>query len=353
MENQSHTSDAKSQLSEHQGNNTILVKAGVCVLAVVVLYLVVFSHNKPDSSAKKLTIIHHADNFKIPKNEQDTQPTADVAYKSSKPLPKHLPRPSESVFEKNLIKLEATQDMARLRSPSSVVESNRKPNLLQQTQPSEYVNDENLLFAKQLANAGVSVVKANKHSKTEYKIFQGKIIPAVLETAINSDLPGMLRASITQDVYGESGEQLLLPRGSRLIGHYSSKIQTGQKRVYIIWSRAITPQHVDIALGSPGIDHLGRAGMSGDVDNHFMEIFGTSALLSLMALGSSLPSLGGKNDGLDGNAFQSAVTESFVDSSNQVMSDKRNIKPTIYVDQGTLLKVIVAKDLDFSTVATR
>src|SRR4029077_18659841 len=123
---------------------------------------------------------------------------------------------------------------------------------------------------------------ASRITDRDYLVLQGKFIDAVAETAMNSDLPGQVRALVSYDVYAESGGRVMLPRGTRLIGEYNTAIGKGQDRLFIVWTRAIRPDGIDIALLSGGTDPLGRAGLPGEVDNHFWTIFGTSALLSII-----------------------------------------------------------------------
>ena len=108
------------------------------------------------------------------------------------------------------------------------------------------------------------------------------MIPAVLETALDSDLPGYTRAVVSRDVRGFDGSTVLIPRGSRLIGQYKSGVALGQSRVFVIWTRVIRPDGVSVQIGSPATDPLGRAGLDGKVDNHFFTRFGGSILLSVM-----------------------------------------------------------------------
>lgn len=190
-----------------------------------------------------------------------------------------------------------------------------------------------------LSTADVENVEAGYVIDRSYKLLQGKLIPAVLETAINSDLPGMLRASVSESVYSEDGNVLLIPKGSRLIGEYRSGVQRGQSRVFVIWSRMLRPDGIDIKLDSPGTDTLGRAGLTGFVDTHFMERFGASALLSLIGSYAQQES---RNDNQ-----REAVADSFNRSSEIALEDSINIPPTVHINQGERINVFVAKDLNF------
>ena len=102
------------------------------------------------------------------------------------------------------------------------------------------------------------------------------MLTAVLETAINTEMPGTVRGIITRDVYGESGNVVLIPRGSRLYGSYSSQITRGQGRVEINWSRLMRADGVDVNVTFNAADQFGRSGIEGDVDNKYGSIIGNS-----------------------------------------------------------------------------
>ena len=140
---------------------------------------------------------------------------------------------------------------------------------------------------EQLDIANNSTVHATQIKDLSTKLLQGKMIGAILETAIQSDLSGMVRAEITEPVYSSNGKQLLIPQGSRVVGQYTGGLKNGQSRIFVVWQRVITPKGIDIALNSPGAGALGRAGHGGWVDSHFWERFGSSMLLSVMGGGTS------------------------------------------------------------------
>lgn len=176
-----------------------------------------------------------------------------------------------------------------------------------------------------------------------YRINQGKFIAAVLETAIQSDLPGMIRAVVREDVYSEDGKQVLVPAGSRIVGEYRSGLVRGQTRVAVIWHRVSRPDGVDITIASPGTDSLGVAGLTGDVDSHFFARFSGSVLLSLIDVyGKS------KN-----NQTVEVVGSDMKDASTIALQNSINIPPTVHVDQGTPIKVFVARDLSFQAIAAQ
>lgn len=194
-----------------------------------------------------------------------------------------------------------------------------------------------------------SVIHATQILKPSTTLAQGSIIAAILETRIVSDLPGMVRAITSEDVYSENGENLLLPKGSRLIGQYRNSIVGGQNRIFIIWARLIRPDHVDIKLNSPGTDALGGAGLNADiVEKHFFDQFGNSVLLSLIGAGASNIGVSKTDQYNSASAYRESISNSFNQAAQTTLQNNAPIKPTLYINQGTKVDVIVSKDLEFS-----
>ncbi len=176
-------------------------------------------------------------------------------------------------------------------------------------------------------------------------IIEGTVIAAVLETALNSDLPGYVRAVVTRDVKGFDGSKVLVPRGSRLIGQYKSGVALGQSRTFVIWTRLIRPDGGMIELASPATDGLGRGGLDGDLNTHFWERFGGAILLTLLNIGGAAIT-----DSSD-TSIVIASTRAGIDAGSSTLTSAQNIGPTVTVPQGSPVRVFVSQDLDFSTVA--
>lgn len=200
-------------------------------------------------------------------------------------------------------------------------------------------------FAQRLGVGDSSkAAKASKLRDLTNTIIEGTVIAAVLETALNSDLPGYVRAVVTRDVKGFDGKKVLVPRGSRLIGQYKSGVALGQSRTFVIWTRLIRPDGAMIELAAPATDGLGRGGLDGDVDTHFFERFGGAILLTLLNIGGAAIS-----DSTD-TSIVIASTRAGVDAGSSSLSQGMNIGPTVTVPQGSPVRVFVSQDLDFSTV---
>lgn len=174
-------------------------------------------------------------------------------------------------------------------------------------------------------------------------VLEGTILSGVLETAINSDLPGYVRAVVSDNVRSFDGTRVLVPRGSRLIGQYRSGLAIGESRAFVIWTRLVLPDGASIRIASPATDTLGRAGLSGSVDRHFLQRFGSAILLSVVGAGLDLAaaSAGGSNQVIVGTTSDAyAIAQAALQSS-------MNIPPTVKVPQGSPIRIFVARDLYF------
>lgn len=192
-------------------------------------------------------------------------------------------------------------------------------------------------FASRVGGVGGGPAVARSDIEPKTTVTQGTMIPAVLETAINTDVPGYVRALVSQDVRSFDGTRVLIPRSSRLIGQYQSGLQAGQKRAYVIWTRLIRPDGVSVAIASPGSAFDGSGGIPGKVDSHFFSRFGSAMLLSVIG-GLSTVGSGGTAVVLGGG--QSAASTA--------LQQNGQIGPTIRVRPGEPIRVVTARDLDFS-----
>ncbi|UDF05242.1 TrbI/VirB10 family protein [Asticcacaulis sp. AND118] len=185
-------------------------------------------------------------------------------------------------------------------------------------------------------------VRATRITAPSRTVSQGTLIPAVLETALNSDLPGYTRALVSREVRSFDGTRVLIPRGSRLIGSYRSGLQSGQNRLFITWSRLIRPDGTAIVLADPSTDNLGQAGQTGDVDTHFFKRFGSAMLLSIVG------GLANSSNGSDSNTIVIGTAQGANNAATAALQADSKIGPTVRVAQGTPIQVFVSRDLDFS-----
>ncbi|MEO7826446.1 MAG: TrbI/VirB10 family protein, partial [Allosphingosinicella sp.] len=176
-------------------------------------------------------------------------------------------------------------------------------------------------------------------------VAQGTLIPAVLETALDSTRPGLARAIVSRDVRGFDGSRILIPRGSRLIGEYRSEVAPGQRRALVNWIRLIRPDGVTIAIGSPASDTFGRAGIKAKVNSHFFERFAGAILQSAFDIGAGLASRAG-------NGTTVILPTGGLQGTTQIIQPTQ-VTPTLKVKAGTSISIFAARDLDFSSAENR
>lgn len=233
--------------------------------------------------------------------------------------------------------------------------------------------DNDRAFLKAMGGQGVEVSVATENRRTDAWIPQGTMIRGTLETAINSDLAGMVKGIVREDVYSFDGRRILIPAGSSLIGDYKSGVDRGQERILIVWTRMIRGDGVSVQLGSYGTDRLGRSGMTGIVDRKNWERFGPPALMTLIGGATQyIAQLGQRetryitivndNGGVtripqdDGGSSQNRAREIAAETiasgiqqvAAEAFEDSRNIRPTIHIPQGSDINVFVTRDLDFA-----
>jgi len=200
-------------------------------------------------------------------------------------------------------------------------------------------------FSARVGGEEVEIAQARRMTGLDRLVPQGAIVGAVMETALNSDLPGFARAITSRDVRSFDGSTILIPAGSRVIGQYKSGIAQGASRVFVLWTRLIRPDGVSIELASPAVDDLGRGGIGGKVNRHFLQRFGGAILTSVISGGISAAaaSLSGGSTVIVGSASQATGLASQATQS-------ADIPPTITTRQGATVRIFVARDLDFSRV---
>ena len=189
-----------------------------------------------------------------------------------------------------------------------------------------------------------TVTQAEVIANPSNTVIQGTMIQAVMETALDSALPGQTRAIISEDVFSYDGTRLLIPRGSRLIGRYRSGIEIAQRRVTIAWDRIILPDNQTVQISSFGGDELGRSGVTGFVDTRFVERFGSAALISIISAAPNAASTQ-IDDETTAEVLQD-VGDDLADATDSVIGDYLSIGPVIYVDQGARVTVMVDRDLE-------
>jgi type IV secretory pathway VirB10-like protein len=228
-------------------------------------------------------------------------------------------------------------------SPSSAAPLSPRDDVLDQNQ-----QDHKHLFINHTSDPKIYSSASLQTPRSPYQIMAGTIIPAALVTGINSDLPGEIIATVTQNVYDTvTGRYLLLPQGSRLLGQYDSQVTYGQRRVLLVWTRLLMPNGSSITLERlPGVDGAGYSGVEDGVNWHWGRIFAGAALTTLLGVNAQLVAA---NTNTNSGSIVIATRQSAQDSVNQVGQQitRKNlsIQPTLTARPGLPLNVIVNKDI--------
>jgi type IV secretion system protein TrbI len=188
--------------------------------------------------------------------------------------------------------------------------------------------------------------------RTRYELRAGFVIPGIMLSGVNSELPGQIIAQVSQDVYDTpTGKYKLIPQGTRLVGVYDSKVQYGQSRVLVAWQRLVFPDGKAMDIGSmPGADSAGYSGFHDKVNNHYLRIFGSALLLSGIVAGVNTSQTNPSNDpfGSSTNTIMSqAIAQEVGQTASNLLNKNINIAPTLEIRPGYRFNVMVVKDLDF------
>ena len=186
-----------------------------------------------------------------------------------------------------------------------------------------------------------------KKPRSPYEVKAGSYIPAALITGINSDLPGIVNAQVTQNVYDSlTGNYLLIPQGAKLVGEYNSSLSFGQKRVQVVWNRIIFPDGQSINIQRlQGVDISGYTGFQDKIDNHYLRIYGNAVLLSLMGAGYDLLNQKAEQSTDPRETVAASVGQKLADVSGQALEKNMDVQPTLVIEPGYKFKIIVMKDM--------
>ena len=202
----------------------------------------------------------------------------------------------------------------------------------------------------ELTPSRTPTVEAARVSDLNMLLPKGHTIDCALSTRIVSSLAGQVSCVLTANVYSANGKVVLLERGSEAVGEYRSGASIGQKRLFVLWGRILTPSGVVINLDSPGADPLGATGLAGKVDDHWFERIGSAFLLSTVQDAiqyevASQQAKSGSSTFVLSNTAQTGNT-----MAEKVLESTINIPPTLSKNQGDRAIIYVARDLDFSSV---
>ncbi|EFI8498314.1 conjugal transfer protein TrbI [Escherichia coli] len=191
---------------------------------------------------------------------------------------------------------------------------------------------------------------------TPYELRAGAVIPGIMLSGINSDLPGQIMAQVSQDVYDTAtGKYLLIPQGTRMVGSYSSDIGFGQEGVLIAWQRLVFPDGKALDIGSmPGADMAGYSGFRDKVNRHLLRIYGSALFMTGITAGASMATnqnsnnTGGYEQPSVNSELSAALGQQLGQVSAQIIEKNLNVAPTIEIRPGYRFNIVTVKDVAFT-----
>jgi type IV secretion system protein VirB10 len=205
-------------------------------------------------------------------------------------------------------------------------------------QPSPPTNLDTLRQASAIGQA-----QARSLPDRNFLITAGSFIPCVLQSAMDSSQPGYVSCIVPRNIYSDNGRVVLMEKGTKIVGEYQGGLNRGQYRLFVLWTRAVTPRGIAIDVASPATDALGRGGMDGRVDNFFWQRFGTALLFSLVEDAATVGA-----EAVGNSASNTTRVPS--DAASTILQQNSQIKPVLRKNQGEDVGITVAQDFDFSTV---
>jgi type IV secretion system protein VirB10 len=174
---------------------------------------------------------------------------------------------------------------------------------------------------------------------------RGTYVPCVLETDLNSNVPGPSSCVVTENIYSDDGRTVLIDKGAKVQGEYKATLKQGDARLEVIWKRIRTPDGVAIDVESPAGDEHGAVGVAGEIDNHWMQRIGAAFLLSMVQ--DVVAARAAKQQNSNTTVNTGNTTKSMAE---KVLDATINIPPTLFKNRGERLLILVNRDLWFDGV---
>ncbi|MGD9700754.1 type IV secretion system protein VirB10, partial [Acinetobacter sp.] len=332
---------------------------GVMVFALMLLIFsyISFSGGHEEAAEEATTEEQQAIRNSRPINFETEQ--AGIILNEPKPEPAVQANQEQAAYQANVSDIgewgntsnatghsEPTEPDRRLQG-AAVIDVNRSGSIASQAGEQLETGRETIL-SNRLSPTVTASAKARQRADLTYLLKKGTNISCTLDTKIVTTHPGITRCIVNKDVYSSNGKVLLVERGSEIIGEQTTALLQGQARVFVLWNTIDTPNGVTLDINSPSADSLGASGQPAQVDTHFWKRFGGAIMLSLIDDGLVIM---GDRVSQSGNTVSYDNTSDAVQNmATEALKNTINIPPTGYVNQGELVNVMVARDVDFRSV---
>jgi type IV secretion system protein VirB10 len=366
-------SEEITQVNSRRKSGNVVTAAGFAALALVagcIAYLSSSDDSTPKKEVEKSEIrntmpsVNYTEADKAiepspePHPESAVPPVPPAMIAQNQPLPptnnlntKPVISPWERKRNGGIIVASSDSSSTSSTSSNSKIESPATPYSVQPAAPPppEEKGLSGSLKATQIASVSAGILP-----NRNFLLTKGSTLDCILKTALDSSLSGLATCQITRDIYSTNGKVVLLDKGSLVTGEYQGGMKMGQNRLFLLWNRVETPTGVIIDINSPSIDPVGRTGIDGWVDNHFADRFAAAILVSLLqdatqagqAYLQGIASNGGTNTTTNITSVPQAATEIV----KSILQQQAAIPPTLNKNQGDHIQIMIARDLDFSSL---
>lgn len=332
---------------------------GVMVLALMLLVFSYISFSNRDEKAVEEATTEEQQAIRNSRPIDFETEQASIILNEPKPEPAVQANQEQAAYQANVSDIgewgntsnatghsEPTEPDRRLQG-AAVIDVNRSGSIASQAGEQLETGRETIL-SNRLSPTVTASAKARQRADLTYLLKKGTNISCTLDTKIVTTHPGITRCIVNKDVYSSNGKVLLVERGSEIIGEQTTALLQGQARVFVLWNTIDTPNGVTLDINSPSADSLGASGQPAQVDTHFWKRFGGAIMLSLIDDGLVIM---GDRVSQSGNTVSYDNTSDAVQNmATEALKNTINIPPTGYVNQGELVNVMVARDVDFRSV---
>jgi len=246
----------------------------------------------------------------------------------------------------------ATQDLSGLLSRASApvvpgTSSDASPRAARSARDDDNRQDDKSAFLDKEHGKSFALHHGAYYPASPYTMLAGTIVPGFLQTGINSDLPGQIEGVLSQNVYDTvTGKYLLLPQGTKVIGMYDSRVTYGQERVLVVWTRICRPDGSCIDLeGMPGTDLSGYAGLTGEVDNHYLKLLGGVLIGSVLGASGQIATGANYQNPSFGQLAMQGAAQNINQVGQQITRKQLGVQPTIIVHPGDPFTIFTTKDI--------
>lgn len=336
-------------------NSNLVTIAGFFAISVVCVGIAYLSSTNNDKKQEKKAQTSEIRNALPSITYKETPPPLPPPVVAPPPVPVQTPPPPPRDPNAKPV---VTPAMRKMDGNVIAVGSEKaQPKTAQGIATAQNTDKSDNELSNNLKPTKIASVSASQLPNRNFLITKGATLGCVMETALDSSLSGLATCRLTRDVYSDNGAVILLDKGSKVVGEYQGGMKQGQKRLFLLWSRVETPNGVIINIDSPSIDPVGRTGVDGWVDNHFADRFAAAILVTLLqdvaAAGTSyVQGMAGSNSNNGGSSttINTSTPQAATEVVKSMLSSSANIPPTLNKNQGDEIQIMIARDLDFSTI---